>query len=199
MAAEPLLTGSRQSIAVVLLAIAILPLVVPLKYILVAVAVALAALLLLPRTKLEVSASETPAAEQEPLASPAAEQPTFDSPAAGPAPAEVTLTAADGIAREDTQPDVAAAKAAPLPPPNGKSGPVVGGAAILARLRCVDPAVSGRYRRCQSPLTFTYSSKPVRTTWAGVTILSYGAGRSGMRPRQMRRPRKLQQPPRQKL
>ena len=143
MAAEPPAKDSKQPVVVLLLALAVLPLVLPLKYILLALAVIVAAFILLPRRTPEAAATTPQSAEQQPTASRATDQPTFDSPAAGPAPADVTLSAADGIAREDTrpppaEPDVPAAKAAQLPPPNGKSGPVAGGAAILARLRCFD-------------------------------------------------------------
>jgi hypothetical protein len=151
MAAEPPAKDSKQSIVVLLLALALLPLVLPLKYILLALAFVVAAFILLPRRTSEAAATAAPqSAEQQQPASRATEQLTFDSPAAGPAPAQVTLSAADGIAREDTRPppaesNVSAEKAAPLPPPDGKSGPVVGGAAILARLRCTSTEVDPRF------------------------------------------------------
>ena len=138
---------------VVVAALAILLAVAPLKYILLAAALVVAAMLVLPKSRHDAATSAASSATQDAqqqAGSRAATQPKFDTPAAAPAPAEATLSAADGIAREErpAEGDAAAFTAAngtdgpqsttpTLPPPNGKSGPVVGGAAILARLRCV--------------------------------------------------------------
>ncbi len=156
MASEPAKQGLAQTLVVVVAAVAILLAVAPLKYVLLAAALVVAAVLLLPKGRPEAATDVVSSAkqtEQQGPASRAATQPKFDSPAAAPAPAEATLSAADGIAREERPAeggvagptavngmDASPPKAATLPAPNGKSGPVVGGAAILARLRCVHRA-----------------------------------------------------------
>ena len=152
MATEPLKQGPTQQIVVVVAAVGILLAVVPLKYVLLAAALGVAALLLLPKMRPDAETAVASSAQQKKQEQPISQpntQPKFDSPAAAPAPAEATLSAADGIAREERPAEGNAAapaaangvdasppKTATLPPPNGKSGPVVGGAAILARMRC---------------------------------------------------------------